>query len=322
MLCFGEFYQIPELAREPKVSKMERKIKLKTLNTHITCKICRGYLVEATTVTECLHTFCKSCLVKHLEENNTCPSCQIVIHQSHPLQYISFDRTMQDIVFKLVPGLQDDEIRREREFYRARGLPCPRDVPLAGAEPEDDKSAVDQHAEADYHRQDEQISCEQKTMVLDSPLKRRKILTRACKLDSHTLSEHQCKSEPPPRPRRQCKPMQPYNIPYGFPLCNQEEFKVTEGFVLQVNLSLECVSSNLRGLNRRFLRCSAQATITHLKKFLAAKVLNAMDKYKDIDVLCNDELLGKDHTLKFVFVTRWRFKEPPMILQYRPRIDL
>lgn len=104
---------------------MERRIKLKTLNSHITCKICRGYLVDATTVTECLHTcnylniiavivykyfyvilVCKSCLVKHLEENNTCPTCNIVIHQSHPLQYISFDRTMQDIVYKLVPDLQ------------------------------------------------------------------------------------------------------------------------------------------------------------------------------------------------------------------------
>ncbi len=49
---------------------------------------------------------CKSCLVKHLEEHNTCPTCEIVIHQSHPLQYISFDRTMQDIVYKLVPNLQ------------------------------------------------------------------------------------------------------------------------------------------------------------------------------------------------------------------------
>lgn len=35
---------------------MERKIKLKALNSHITCKICRGYLIDATTVTECLHT--------------------------------------------------------------------------------------------------------------------------------------------------------------------------------------------------------------------------------------------------------------------------
>lgn len=91
------------------IDAMERRIKLKTLNSHITCKICRGYLIDATTVTECLHTFCKSCLVKHLEEKHTCPTCQIVIHQSHPLQYISFDRTMQDIVYKLVPDLQESE---------------------------------------------------------------------------------------------------------------------------------------------------------------------------------------------------------------------
>lgn len=48
--------------------------------------------------------------MKHLEENNTCPTCNIVIHQSHPLQYISFDRTMQDIVYKLVPGFQESEL--------------------------------------------------------------------------------------------------------------------------------------------------------------------------------------------------------------------
>jgi hypothetical protein len=40
----------------PTMDRTERKIKLKTLNSHITCKICRGYLIDATTVTECLHT--------------------------------------------------------------------------------------------------------------------------------------------------------------------------------------------------------------------------------------------------------------------------
>lgn len=167
------------------ISAMERRIKLKTLNSHITCKICRGYLIDATTVTECLHTFCKSCLVKHLEEKHTCPTCQIVIHQSHPLQYISFDRTMQDIVYKLVPDLQEsrchfmfwtfpyikkyfcicinrilcisDEIKREREFYRARGLPCPKDILPNAGEVEEEKANADAHAESDYHRTDEQV---------------------------------------------------------------------------------------------------------------------------------------------------------------------
>ncbi|MGH0158513.1 UNVERIFIED_CONTAM: hypothetical protein FKN15_035579 [Acipenser sinensis] len=67
---------------------LTRKIKLWDINAHITCHLCEGYLIDATTVTECLHTFCRSCLVKYLEENNTCPTCRIVIHQSHPLQYI------------------------------------------------------------------------------------------------------------------------------------------------------------------------------------------------------------------------------------------
>ncbi len=41
---------------------MERRIRLKSLNPHITCKICRGYLIDATTVTECLHTCMHSLL--------------------------------------------------------------------------------------------------------------------------------------------------------------------------------------------------------------------------------------------------------------------
>ena len=101
------------------VSAGERKINICAINEMITCKICSGYLVDATTVTECLHTFCKSCIVKHLEDNINCPECevlnctvlyctiimcctaQVMIHQSHPLDYIAFDRTMQDIVYKV-----------------------------------------------------------------------------------------------------------------------------------------------------------------------------------------------------------------------------
>lgn len=233
---------------------MERRIKLKSINPHIVCKICRGYLIDATTVTECLHTFCKSCLVKHLEDNNTCPACEIVIHQSHPLQYISFDRTMQDIVYKLVPNLQEYEYRRERDFYKARGLPYPKQTPGKDkfGVPFDDKggeknlSASSSKDEGgDYHKTDE-----------------------------------------------------------------------------QVNICLECNVGSLKHLSRKYIRCSAQATITHLKKFIAKKLYNTLEKYKDVDIMCNEEILGKDHTLKFVCLTRWRFKEPPLLLQYRPRMEL
>lgn len=51
----------------------------------------------------------------------------------------------------------------------------------------------------------------------------------------------------------------------------------------QVNVCLECISSNLKNLKRRFIRCSSQATITHLKKFIAKKVLNGIDKYREVN---------------------------------------
>lgn len=50
----------------------------------------------------------------------------------------------------------------------------------------------------------------------------------------------------------------------------------------QVNVCLEC-KNNINALSRRFIRCSSQATITHLKKFVAKKVLSGMDKYKEVN---------------------------------------
>lgn len=96
---------------------LDRKCKLRTLNEMITCKICHGYLVDATTVTECLHTFCKSCIVKHLEDSNECPECEDIIHQSHPLDYISYDRTLQDLVYKIVPGKFENYFVQQKEKW-------------------------------------------------------------------------------------------------------------------------------------------------------------------------------------------------------------
>lgn len=49
-----------------------------------------------------------------------------------------------------------------------------------------------------------------------------------------------------------------------------------------MNIGLECVASHLKSLKKRFLRVSSQATITHLKKFIALKVLEGSDKYRDV----------------------------------------
>ncbi|NWH33025.1 PCGF3 protein, partial [Chloropsis hardwickii] len=221
---------------------LTRKIKLWDINAHITCRLCNGYLIDATTVTECLHTFCRSCLVKYLEENNTCPTCRIVIHQSHPLQYIGHDRTMQDIVYKLVPGLQEGKLWCD--LFKG------------------------QFAHTSLTLKKKKVSSEEK----------------------------------------------------GGGGATEKKYSGKPDSFTSVSICLECNSSKLRGLKRKWIRCSAQATVLHLKKFIAKK-LN-LSSFNELDILCNEEILGKDHTLKFVVVTRWRFKKAPLLLHYRPKMDL
>ncbi|XP_076750602.1 uncharacterized protein LOC143423277 [Xylocopa sonorina] len=93
------------------------RLRLSKLNDQLTCKLCGGYFIDATTIIECLHSFCRSCIVKYLENNKYCPICEVEVHKSKPLLNIRPDRTLQDIVYKLVPGCYQNEMRYRREFY-------------------------------------------------------------------------------------------------------------------------------------------------------------------------------------------------------------
>ncbi|NWV24324.1 PCGF2 protein, partial [Origma solitaria] len=95
------------------------RIKITELNPHLMCALCGGYFIDATTIVECLHSFCKTCIVRYLETNKYCPMCDVQVHKTRPLLSIRSDKTLQDIVYKLVPGLFKDEMKRRREFYAA-----------------------------------------------------------------------------------------------------------------------------------------------------------------------------------------------------------
>lgn len=226
-----------------------KKVKLSDLKEHISCYLCKGYLIEATTVIECLHTFCKACIVKYLNDNNnTCPKCDNLIHQSHPLQYISFDRTMQDIVYKLVPHLQPKESDTNNNISSSNYGSESKGKSSDGGnklKPIDTNGQQSKPAHHDYHRDDEQIN-------------------------------------------------------------------------LFVTPNSSC---DLKALKNKYIRISCLATVTLLKKYIAHKLYNDQERYKELDLLCNDNLLGKDHNFKFVSVTEWRDKVPPVKITYRPRVE-
>lgn len=123
------------------------------LNEHITCKLCAGYLIDATTVTECLHTFCRSCIAKYVQSNLRCPTCNVLIHETQPLHNLRPDRAIQDIVYKLVPGLYQRESERRELFYNERGI---KDT-TQNAALDKSKSAVEfNHV---YFERDEELVC-------------------------------------------------------------------------------------------------------------------------------------------------------------------
>ncbi|KAK5638759.1 hypothetical protein RI129_013054 [Pyrocoelia pectoralis] len=91
------------------------KIKLVEINLHLTCYLCKGYYVDATTISECLHSFCRSCIIKFLHEYSFCPICEVIINKAKP--NLKLDKTLQDIVYKLVPELFLNEMKRRQRFY-------------------------------------------------------------------------------------------------------------------------------------------------------------------------------------------------------------
>lgn len=247
-------------------SNRERKIKLQELNSLITCELCRGYLIKPTTITECLHTFCRSCIVKHLQDkdDNLCPICAILIHETNPFEMLRSDQTLEDVIYKLIPSLQENEQNRVRKFY-------------------------EQHKSEDENKIKEERQ-ENGSAVPDSTtdepaVKRVKLLA-----GDDDSKENFHRDDP------------------------------------QIGVCLECLSDNsieeqpVKELVRKYIRCSSRLTIAQVKKFLKVKLnLKTADQ---VEVMCNGEIMGKDHTLEFVYMTRWRIKEGTLLtLQYRPRTD-
>lgn len=53
----------------------------------------------------------------------------------------------------------------------------------------------------------------------------------------------------------------------------------------QVNIVLESLpGSNLKSVKKKYIRCSSHTTVTHIKKLIAKKLFNSDDRYKEVSV--------------------------------------
>ena len=59
---------------------------------------------------------CKTCIVDHIKSNKHCPICDTQIHKTKPHLSMRLDKALQNIVYKLVPGLYSDEMEKRKKF--------------------------------------------------------------------------------------------------------------------------------------------------------------------------------------------------------------
>ncbi|CAL1528783.1 unnamed protein product [Lymnaea stagnalis] len=116
------------------------RLKIGDINKNLICVLCGGYFIDATTIIECLHSFCRTCIVTFLKTSRTCPVCDTIVHKTRPHQNIRSDKLLQDLVYKLVPGLYKEFPRGRRILLIKIPSEIPIEKPWAGEERGDEMS--------------------------------------------------------------------------------------------------------------------------------------------------------------------------------------
>ncbi|ESN93102.1 hypothetical protein HELRODRAFT_69521 [Helobdella robusta] len=99
------------------MTRSGRKI-IKDMNDLITCSLCSGYLVDATTITHCMHTCCPKCLKRTAASSNSDAKKNNYTTTTSKKIKLRSDKTMQNLVYKMVPGLYQNELNRRINFAK------------------------------------------------------------------------------------------------------------------------------------------------------------------------------------------------------------
>ena len=91
---YDDTYVAP--VRDPRNITFQTRI----LNPHLVCTLCMGYFNDACTIIECLHTFCRGCILRHFRDSHSCPTCEKSLG-TDPTALVRTDRTLQSIVDKV-----------------------------------------------------------------------------------------------------------------------------------------------------------------------------------------------------------------------------
>ncbi|CAN0830812.1 E3 ubiquitin protein ligase DRIP2 [Linum grandiflorum] len=102
------------------------KVNRKALKACLTCRICNKLLRQPTTISLCLHTFCKKCIHNRFSypRVSTCPVCDVDLG-CVPLDKLRRDHNLEDIRAKIFP-LKGKKIKPSSEVITSISKPARR----------------------------------------------------------------------------------------------------------------------------------------------------------------------------------------------------
>lgn len=236
------------------------------VNDAFTCPLCKGYFREAHTIAECVHSFCKSCIIKHLQDVQECPTCKI----KTTMNTIRPDFLLQSLFAQLYPEVERDDEEQEKAWYQAHNLPMPeKQIPvhLQNKQQKGKSKRLKAANESTTSANGQQQNTSQTAAA-----------TRSVSTNNATSSK--ASSSP-------TNPTAPPSLPPQ-----------------RVRLALKNENSNGKQLDKPMLEMGSHTSVEKVRDYLAKNLGESFPDR--ITVRCNGQLLSLPHSVEFVQKTIWK----------------
>ncbi|XP_018570886.1 polycomb group protein Psc-like [Anoplophora glabripennis] len=295
----------------------QQRVLVRDLNPVITCRLCEGYFVDATTLVDCLHVFCRACILRHFENSKTgCPTCNTMYKKKSQTCFRP-DPQIQTLVYKLVPALYAKEMQRREDFYRSTGVRASsscsddsvidRERDMINDQEEMISSYVGDKTQFFGPEDSISLSLEYYQAHLDSTDAEEKSKPPLLSSDSDTSSNNSSQSDG---------------------VQTQNKIKTEKPDLTNVNSDSDCTKDkeqndggnsvsdrDVRECDKRFLQCPPAVSMKHLQKFIRMKFGLTGDHR--VDMIYKGEVLPANFSLMDVAYTfKWK-RMKPMRFFYR-----
>lgn len=247
------------------------------LNDRLTCRICTGYFRDAYTLQECGHSFCRQCLLNHIESSVThrgevaCPQfsqCAIYLRTADPLKNeAKFDRALQNLVDKLLPHFAQRDEQLKREIIEAHRISSNPTNVAASVKETSNSSSIS-------------------PMIHQTASKTTQNTTKLIRTNS-------LNSNPLRRSR-------------------SESPVFSASMILRVEPDAK---SGLPALSTPIIVAPIRVTVRSVRKLIAQLLSLANDA--DLSLFSDSHVLGLEHSLEFIRRTIWQDRQSLFIISYR-----